>query len=138
MTLQLHETVATVDPCGDYTELNDVFRSSTYAYPSYPGISDYGLAAGWYRSVSGAGGDMPTSVPSEDHCFPNAIWLNGEHILFIFFIEARASRDHFFGLFIYFFLSPDFHELWRSVMSICLLTEVKRQWAMLVLGWVTV
>ena len=30
------------------------------------------------------------------------------------------------------FLSPDFHELWRSVMSICLFTEVKQQWAMLV------
>ena len=27
------------------------------------------------------------------------------------------------------FLSPDFHELWHSVMSICLITEVKRQWA---------
>ena len=39
--------------------------------------------------------------------------------------------------FFFFFLSPDFHELWRSVMSICLLTEVKQQWAMLVLGWVT-
>ena len=37
-----------------------------------------------------------------------------------------------------FFLSPDFHQLWRIVMSICLLTEVKRQWATLVLGWVTV
>ena len=36
------------------------------------------------------------------------------------------------------FLSPDFHELWLSVMIICLLTEVKRQWATLVLGWVTV
>ena len=28
--------------------------------------------------------------------------------------------------------------LWHRVMTICLLTEVKRQWAMLVLGWVTV
>ena len=26
------------------------------------------------------------------------------------------------------FLSPDFHELWCSMMSICLLTEVKLQW----------
>ena len=45
--------------------------------------------------------------------------------------RACASRNHFF-------LSPDFHELWCSVMSICLLTEVKQQWATLVLGWVTV
>ena len=36
-----------------------------------------------------------------------------------------------------FFLSPDFHELWHSVMSICPSTEVKWQWATLVLGWVT-
>ena len=27
------------------------------------------------------------------------------------------------------FLSPDYHELWCRVMSICLFTEVKQQWA---------
>ena len=47
--------------------------------------------------------------------------------------EARASRNHFFCLF--FFWSPDFHELLHSMMS--LFTEVKRQCAPLVLGWVT-
>ena len=46
------------------------------------------------------------------------------------FSEGRTSRDHFF-------LSPDFHGLWHTVMGICLLTEVKRQWATLVLRWVT-
>ena len=35
-------------------------------------------------------------------------------------------------------LASDFHELWHRVMTICLLDEVKRQWAMLVLTWVTV
>ena len=35
------------------------------------------------------------------------------------------------------FWSPNFHELWRSVMNICLLRQGKRQWATLVLGWVT-
>ena len=44
--------------------------------------------------------------------------------------EARSSR-------ITFFLSPDFHELWCSVISACLFTEGKRQWATLVLGLVT-
>ena len=39
--------------------------------------------------------------------------------------------------FLFFYLSPDFHELWRSVMSICLFTEVKQQCTTLVLGWVT-
>ena len=31
------------------------------------------------------------------------------------------------------FSSPDFYELWRSGMNICLVTEVKQQWATLVL-----
>ena len=31
-------------------------------------------------------------------------------------------------------LSQDYHELWHSMMSICLFTEVKLQWAALVLG----
>ena len=44
--------------------------------------------------------------------------------------EARTSRDHFV-------LSPDFHELWCSVTSVCPFTEVKLQWAKVVLGWVT-
>ena len=37
--------------------------------------------------------------------------------------EAHVLRDHFFIL----FLSPDFHELWHSVMSTSLFTEVKWQ-----------
>ena len=40
--------------------------------------------------------------------------------------------------FVSFFLSPDFHKLCHSVMSICLFTEAKQQWARLALGWVTV
>ena len=38
----------------------------------------------------------------------------------------------------YVLLALDFHELWHRVMTISLLSEIKRQWAMLVLGWVTV
>ena len=37
----------------------------------------------------------------------------------------------------FFFLSPDYHELWHSMRSACLLTEIKRQWATQVLGWET-
>ena len=37
--------------------------------------------------------------------------------------EARASTQHLF--FSFFFLSPDFQELWCSVVSTCLSTEVK-------------
>ena len=52
--------------------------------------------------------------------------------------EACSSRDpSFFFLFLFFFfLSPDFF-LWRSGMTICLVTEVKLQWATLVPGWET-
>ena len=51
------------------------------------------------------------------------------------FLSVRSSEGR---AFFHFSLSPDFYELWRSVMSISLLTEVKGQWAMLVLGTVTV
>ena len=53
--------------------------------------------------------------------------------------EACASRDHFFGglFFFCFYLSLDFLELWCSVISTCLITEVKQQWVTLVLGWLT-
>ena len=39
--------------------------------------------------------------------------------------------------FLFIFLSPEFHELWHSGMTTSLITEVKQQWATLVLGWVT-
>ena len=38
--------------------------------------------------------------------------------------EARDSRDHFFHL----FFSPDFHELWPSMMSISLFTKLSSKW----------
>ena len=50
----------------------------------------------------------------------------------LFLNKAHDSRDHFFHSFLFL----DFHKLWCS-MSICLITEVKQQWAALVLGWVT-
>ena len=51
--------------------------------------------------------------------------------------KAHASREHFLNFFC-FFLSLCLHELWHRVMSTHLITEVKQQWAMLVLGWVTI
>ena len=42
--------------------------------------------------------------------------------------EAHDCCDHLF------FMSPEIHELWRSMTSTCLSTEVKRQWATLVTG----
>ena len=41
--------------------------------------------------------------------------------------------------FIFFiFWSPDFHEFWQSVMGAIVITEIKQQWAVKVVGWVTV
>ena len=51
--------------------------------------------------------------------------------------QACASRVNFTFLFVGFFLSPNFHELWHNVMSTCIITEVKQQWTLLVIGWVT-
>ena len=48
--------------------------------------------------------------------------------------ETSASRDSFFS----FFLSPDFHELWGRVMNISLITDIRQQGVMCVLGWVTI
>ena len=50
--------------------------------------------------------------------------------------DARISSIHFL-LFFFFLLLLDFHELSCSLMSTHLFTEVKQQWATLVLGWVT-
>ena len=51
-----------------------------------------------------------------------------------------AKRTHVLLAFAhtYVLVASDFQELWHKVITICLLTEVKRQWAMLLLGWVTV
>ena len=43
---------------------------------------------------------------------------------------------HFF--FLSFFLSLDFLKLWHSARSTCFITEVKQQWATLVLGWIAI
>ena len=64
-----------------------------------------------------------------------------------FSCASASSCDHFFFFYLlvffcfcfffcFFFLSLEFHELWCSVMSTCLITEIKQQWAVLVLGWV--
>ena len=51
------------------------------------------------------------------------------------FVLALGDRNTFQPCF---FKFPDFPELWRSVMGICLFTGVKWQLATLVLGWVNV
>ena len=41
-----------------------------------------------------------------------------------------------FFCFCFFVMSSDFYEVWGSVMSTCLITEVKQQYVTLELGWV--
>ena len=70
------------------------------------------------------------------------LWLwcatNRTKFYLFIFLSTSSSEAMLLGItfFSYFFLSRNFHGLWRSVMSICLPIEVKQQWAMLVLGWV--
>ena len=44
-------------------------------------------------------------------------------------LALLGSSNHFFFSSFFFFWSPEFHELWYSVMSFGLFTEIKRQWA---------
>ena len=70
--------------CDDYTKLTDGRRSVGYVDDGEDRyLCDRDLTAGWYRAVTGAGGDMPTTAPDFNHCgtlFP--IWYNGECIGF--------------------------------------------------------
>ena len=54
-------------------------------------------------------------------------------------ISLQYLKGHMsFGLCTHtYVLASYFQKLCYTVMTICLLTEVMRQWAMLVLGWVT-
>ena len=60
------------------------------------------------------------------------------HVIVFFkhVLHPRHLLRHHLDINFSFFVSPDFHELWRSIMHNCLITEVKQQWATLALGWV--
>ena len=51
----------------------------------------------------------------------------------VFLISFAACVSRLKPLSALLFLSPDFHESWPRMMSICLFTEVNWQWATLVL-----
>ena len=74
------------------------------------------------------------SIQIEDNKKP----VNTKQFLSSSSSKAHVFRDHFIFNLKIFFGSLDFHELWNSLMRICLITDVKWQWVMLVLGWVTV
>ena len=70
-----------LNACYEYTDLTSWWRSAVYPNDDWEheDICDRHLVEGWYRAVSGAGGDMPTVSPGFNHCgtvYP--IWLNGK------------------------------------------------------------
>ncbi|XP_068100895.1 uromodulin-like [Hyperolius riggenbachi] len=75
-----------LDPCYNYTTLNDPTRSTNYYdyysyyyyYYSY-GRSDSSLY-GWYRFTGSGGNRMPEFCPSPGYCYARSpIWLSGQH-----------------------------------------------------------
>ena len=71
----------TLDPCqeGNYEELDDETRSSGYFNSEIPYRSDSQMPTKWYRSISPAGGDMPTAAPDTGYCqSASPIWMDGK------------------------------------------------------------
>jgi len=67
-----------IDPCNNYVNLDDPERSVAYLRgDTSTSICDATITEQWYRSVSGAGPDMPTSHVPLGRCgtlYP--IWVN--------------------------------------------------------------
>ena len=73
-----------IDVClsENYIEMDDPDRSSNYTVTTYEAESDFTLNENWYRSVSGAGWDMPTEVVFTGQCNAIApIWIDGKVII---------------------------------------------------------
>ena len=68
------------DACVDYKELDNWWRSAAYKNDDidHEDLCDRELEEGWYRAISGAGGDMPTQAPGLSRCgtvYP--VWFSG-------------------------------------------------------------
>ncbi|XP_053550738.1 uromodulin-like [Bombina bombina] len=68
-----------VDPCTNYTILNDPWRSVSYSLYPYYGYCDSYLY-GWYRFMGSGGTRMPEYCPSIGSCYTNyPLWLSTSH-----------------------------------------------------------
>ena len=70
------------DPCHNYNELNNPYRS--IAYKVTVGVDtmicDVDIVSGWYRFVNEVGGEMPEFKIDSYHCGTVApIWMQGPH-----------------------------------------------------------
>ena len=70
------------DPCDNYNELNNPYRS--IAYKVTVGVDtmicDVDIVNGWYRFVNEVGGEMPEFKIDSYHCGTVApIWMQGPH-----------------------------------------------------------
>ena len=67
-----------LDPCLDYMTLQNATGRSSGIQTGADSICDRRIAEGWYRVVSPAGEDMPTSCVPIQRCGTiHTIWLNG-------------------------------------------------------------
>ena len=87
---------STDDPCRSdiYSILDEPLRSTGY-YGTGDGSGDTDLSNGWYRSVSGAGGDMPTEPVESEQCNSiRPIWLDGKRVFFFFNLVTATQARH--------------------------------------------
>ncbi|KAM3916068.1 uromodulin-like [Leptodactylus fuscus] len=73
-----------VDPCSNYTALNESWRSSfNYLSPAYTPLYEYKCdryLSGWYRFTGSGGLRMPETCTAAYRCGTHApMWLNGLH-----------------------------------------------------------
>ena len=65
------------DPCLDYVELDEPDRSAGFMFTGFA-KNDFTIPANWYRSISGAGGNIPPGPLSLGQCNALApIYLTG-------------------------------------------------------------
>lgn len=78
MLAHLEVTTSTLflEPCGAYTKVNDYQRSTGFkiSHSSQYYACDFAWRKGWYRFMSGAGGEMPTSCPDPYSCGKRSVF----------------------------------------------------------------
>ena len=78
-------------------------------------------------------------LPKPETCKIQSDLLFVAHVFSVFKGEPLKSSRFYRSVFwLFFFFVFELSSVVCSMMSICLLTEVKQQWSKLILGWVTI